>query len=176
MTVTLPWGTSKDAPTKSVAAMIEPHIDHAGDWASDLVKSATDVGTAIASSGRKAVHDLGDNAESLGTDLRHLRFTSEPKPTDRGLMAVVALLAGFAAGAALVYFLGPEHVRARLCGLRDRISGRSRTEDAPAQQTETELHGQMLNASTNGSASGTRTEHPHPEALAHTETLAVDTH
>ncbi len=162
MTVTLPWVASEDAPTNGVAAKIDeirqalgdeaedglkavsPQIDRASGWANDLFKAAAGVGTALTLNSRKTAQDLGDNAQSLTRDLRNLRVTTEPKRTNLDFMPGITMLAGFAAGTALMYFLDPERGQDRRNLVRDKLTSWSRRATATAQRTSSQLRGQML--------------------------------
>jgi hypothetical protein len=96
-------------------------VGTASGFAQTLMKTAADVGSAIALSGRKAVDDASYNAQSVARDLKNVRITTEPQKSGPNFAAGVTLLAGFGGGLALMYFLDPERGRRRRAMLRDQL-------------------------------------------------------
>ena len=87
-----------------------------------LLRGASQLGNQIASSGRKSMRDLGHDVQSLGDELKHVRVTTEPRHSRPDLMPGIALLGGFGAGIALMYFLDPEQGTRRRALLRDQVT------------------------------------------------------
>jgi hypothetical protein len=140
-----------------VAANVQ--MTRASGWANDLIKAAASLGTAIALSGRKTAQDLGDTAQVKAKDLRNLRITTDPKKTGPDFTPGITLLAGFGVGIALMYYLDPEHGKARRNLLRDKVMSWSRKAALTAkgtaidmgnraqgaiQETRSQIKGQMI--------------------------------
>lgn len=94
----------------------------ASSLAQRFMRGASKWGNQIASSGRKSVRDLGRDVQSIGDELKNVRVTTEPKKTGPDLMPGIALLGGFGAGIALMYFFDPEQGNRRRALLRDQIT------------------------------------------------------
>jgi hypothetical protein len=75
---------------------------------------------SIAASGRRTAADLGQDAQAAASELRKVRITTEPKKTGPDFMPGIALLGGFGAGVALMYFFDPEQGNRRRALLRDQ--------------------------------------------------------
>src|SRR3954453_20369243 len=129
---------AKDATKKAQTIASDP-AGQAGGLASDVMKAAASLGTAIALSGRKTADDLSESAQSVAKDLRNVRITTEPKKTGPDFMPGITLLAGFAAGIALMFFLDPERGRARRNLLRDKLMSWTRKASATASGTARDL-------------------------------------
>src|SRR3954468_24335889 len=129
---------AKDATKKAQTIASDP-AGQAGGLASDVMKAAASLGTAIALSGRKTADDLSESAQSVAKDLRNVRITTEPKKTGPDFMPGITLLAGFAAGSALMFFLDPERGRARRNLLRDKLMSWTRKASATASGTARDL-------------------------------------
>jgi hypothetical protein len=128
---------AKDATNKAQSVATDP-AGQAGSLANDVLKAAAGLGTAVVLSGRKTADDLSGTAQSVAKDLRNVRITTEPKKTNPDFMPGITLLAGFAAGIALMFFLDPERGRARRNLLRDKLM--SWTRQASATATGTTRH------------------------------------
>lgn len=90
--------------------------------AQQLLRGASQLGNQIASSGRKSMRGLSRDAQALGDELKHVRVTTEPRRSGPDLMPGIALLGGFGAGIALMYFFDPEQGNRRRSLLRDQIT------------------------------------------------------
>jgi hypothetical protein len=95
---------------------------NAGTFAKQVVAGAAALGPTIAILGRKRAETLGRDVQSLGQDLRRVRLTTEPRRTAPDVMPGIALLGGFGAGIALMYFLDPERGQKRREILRGRFN------------------------------------------------------
>jgi len=127
-----------DASAQAKKAASE-QVTRASGWANDLIKAAAGLGTALALSSRKTAQDLGDTAQVKAKDLRNLRLTTEPKQTGPDFTPGITLLAGFGAGIALMYYLDPEHGKARRNLLRDKVMSWSRKAAVTARGTAVDV-------------------------------------
>ena len=94
----------------------------AASLAQQFLRRASKFGDQIAASGRKSMSDLGHDVQSLGDELKHVRVTTEPRRSGPDLMPGIALLGGFGAGIALMYFFDPEQGNRRRALLRDQVN------------------------------------------------------
>lgn len=108
--------------TDSAASAAHDSVGSAGSLAQSLLKGAAEIGTAIAATGRKTAADLGHDAKAVANDLSRVRITTEPKKTGPDFTSGIALLGGFGAGIALMYFLDPDQGRRRRALLRDQLT------------------------------------------------------
>jgi hypothetical protein len=95
---------------------------NAGSFIDQIWRSAGDLASSIAASGRRSASDLGRDVQTLGEDLRKVRITTEPKNTGPDLKPAIALLGGVTSGLALMYFLDPDRGRRRRALLRDQLT------------------------------------------------------
>jgi hypothetical protein len=128
-----------DDASGQVKQTANEQVTRANGWANDLIKAAAGLGTAIALGGRKTAQDLGDSAQEKAKDLRNLRLTTEPKKSGPDFMPGITLLAGFGAGIALMYYLDPEHGKARRNLLRDKVMSWSRKAAVTARGTAIDM-------------------------------------
>ena len=105
---------------------------------------ATALGASIAASSRSSVKELSKDVQSLGEDLRNVRITTEPKRSGANPMAGIALLGGFSAGLALMYFFDPERGQRRRTLLRDQVIKLTRIGRDKAADTAKELRNRTV--------------------------------
>ncbi len=123
-----------------VASVTQDVSSGAGSLAQKLAAGAAGVGAAIAASGRKS---LGD-AQELGREARNVRLTTQPVKSGPDPMAGVALLGGFSAGIALMYFLDPEQGRRRRSLFRDQLNKWTRIGRQTAAGTAKDLRNRSV--------------------------------
>jgi hypothetical protein len=110
-----------DATEQAATATREAQAN-AGGIARQIMAGAAALGPTIAFISRKRAESLGRDVQSLGQDLRRVRLTTEPRRTAPDFMPGIALLGGFGAGIALMYFLDPDRGRRRRALLRDQLN------------------------------------------------------
>jgi hypothetical protein len=133
--------------TDDASAAATKHVAHANSWLSDVVgellKAFAAAGAALAINGRKTANDVNRSAQSVAQEARKLRLTTEPVQTGPDFMPGISLLAGFGAGAALMYFLDPDEGRRRRNTLRDQLTSWSRHASHVAAGTARDLGNRM---------------------------------
>ena len=87
-----------------------------------LVDTAAALGPTIAVLGRQRMHGLGQQAQTLGNELRQVRLTTEPRRSGRGMLPGIALLGGLGIGIGLMYLLDPERGKGRRQMLLGRLA------------------------------------------------------
>ena len=87
-----------------------------------LVGTAAALGPTIAVLGRQRMHGLGQQAQTLGNELRQVRLTTEPRRSGRGMLPGIALLGGLGIGIGLMYLLDPERGKGRRQMLLGRLA------------------------------------------------------
>jgi len=132
----------------------------ASNLADQVIKGATALGASLAASSRSTVKDLSKDAQALGEDLRNVRITTEPKRSGANPMAGVALLGGFTAGLALMYFFDPDRGRRRRALLRDQFTKLTRVSREKASGTAQDLRNRTAGvmAETRKAVSGAASE------------------
>jgi len=111
----------------------------AGNLWQQLWAALAALGASIAAGGRNTAKDLSKDVQSLGEDLRHVRLTTEPKKTGTNPAAGIALLGGFSAGLALMYFMDPERGEARRNQVGDQLAKWTRIGRDKASDTAKDL-------------------------------------
>jgi hypothetical protein len=103
-----------------------------------LFGGAAALGPAIALMGRRRMKDVSRDARSLSHELRQVRLTTEPRRNSPDLTPGIALLGGFGAGLALMYFFDPERGHRRRLRLQAQLTRWTRVgrETAALKATE----------------------------------------
>lgn len=146
------------------ASLAHDPVGAASGFAQQLVRGAAEIGTAIAATGRKTARDLGHDAQNVAQDLRQVRITTEAKKTGPDFMPGIALLGGFGAGIALMYFMDPEQGERRRRVLGDRLLSWTRTVTRTANGKAKDLGNRTVGAihetrkAVQGAMSGTSEE------------------
>jgi hypothetical protein len=110
------------AETTDVAAdVVRDPVGSASGFFQSLFDAVASFITALTATGRKTAAELGQDAQAAASELRKVRITTEPKKTGPDFMPGIALLGGFGAGVALMYFFDPERGKGRRNMLRDRM-------------------------------------------------------
>ncbi len=102
-----------------------------------LVDTAAALGPTVAVMGRRRMRGLGQQAQTLGEELRQVRLTTEPRRS--GMLPGIALLGGLGIGVgtgiALMYLLDPERGKGRRQMLIGRLAKWTRAgRDAAAEK------------------------------------------
>jgi hypothetical protein len=125
-----------------VASVTQDAQVGASNFAQSLLKGAAGLGAAIAATGRKSMRD----AQELSKEARKVRITTEPPKQGPDMMPGVALLGGFSAGLALMFFLDPEHGRRRRSLLRDQLTKWTRVGRETAEGKAKDLRNRTIGA------------------------------
>ena len=108
--------------TEQAQTAVQDVQSNTGGIARQIMAGAAALVPTIAFMSRKRAESLGREVQSFGQDLRRVRLTTEPRRTVPDFMPGVALLGGFGAGIAFMYFLDPERGRRRRALLRDQLN------------------------------------------------------
>ena len=107
-------GAQADGVARDVARDAQKQTGAAMNRLADL---AATLGPTIAVLGRDKVRGLGQQAQTLGSELRQVRITTEPRRSGSSALPGIALIGGLGVGLgtgiALMYLLDPQHGKLR---------------------------------------------------------------
>lgn len=97
---------------------------------------AATLGPTIATIGRQKMRQVGEQAQTLGSELRQVRLTTEPKRNDAlpGIVLIGGLGIGVGLGIAAMYLFDPEKGMLRRQWLKERIARLTRDTRAVAAE------------------------------------------
>jgi gas vesicle protein len=129
-------GAQADTAARDVARDAQKQTGVAMSRLADL---AATLGPTIAVMGRQKMRGLGQQAQTLGSELRQVRITTEPRRSGSGVLPGIALIGGLGigvgAGMALMYLLDPQRGKLRRRRLMARLTEMTRAgREAAAQK------------------------------------------
>src|SRR5688572_2265194 len=130
MNFTMPWTASKGHANgaadkvEDVRHALGREVDHLAQVAAQkqtnvavnrIADIAATIGPTIATLGRQKMRQAGEQAQSLGQELRQVRITTEPRRNQGlpGIALLGGLGIGIGTGIAVMYLLDPERGRTR---------------------------------------------------------------
>ncbi|MDL2335204.1 MAG: YtxH domain-containing protein [Chloroflexota bacterium] len=89
---------------------------------SRIAEVAAAVAPTIAVMSRQKFRQVGEQAQSIGHELRQVRVTKEPRRSGQGARPGIALIGGLGIGVALMYLLDPERGKQRREALMAKLA------------------------------------------------------
>jgi len=109
-----------------------------GTQVNRLLDTAAALGPTIALLGRQRMRGLGQQAQTLGHELRQVRLTTQPRQTGASILPGIALLGGLGigigTGIALMYLFDPDRGKRRRELVGGRLARLTRTSREAAAQ------------------------------------------
>ncbi|MEA2677461.1 MAG: hypothetical protein QOJ81_1602 [Chloroflexota bacterium] len=126
-------GAQADGVAHDVARDAQKQTNVAINRIADI---AATLGPTIAAVGRQRMRQVGDQAQTLGNELRQVRITTEPRRNEAlpGIAIVGGLGIGLGLGIAAMYLFDPEHGMLRRQVLGARLARMTRDSRAVAAE------------------------------------------
>lgn len=108
---------------------------------------AATLGPTIAAVSRQKMRQVGEQAQTLGSELRQVRITTEPRRNDAlpGIAVIGGLGIGLGIGIAAMYLFDPEHGALRRKNLSERLARLTRDTRAVAAEKASAIRETVAN-------------------------------